>query len=101
VAELRLGIYDWIPRSHIVAMTTFFDVWFDTSLFFGSGQVGSPGPEVILPQLFGAFGSFMEQIYEYPFTQLTNASEAEVSYSKYHPDGRRACVPVCVCQERR
>jgi hypothetical protein len=82
----RLGIYDWIHRSHMATMFAFFSVLFNYPLIMNEGHQGEPSEETFLPQIFIAISCIMGQIAEYPFTQLTVNDPAEIAKSGENPD---------------
>ncbi len=84
----RLGIYDWIHRSHMATMFAFFSVLFNYPLIMNAGHQGEPSEETFLPQIFIAISCIMGQIAEYPFTQLEVNDPVEIAKSGENPDSR-------------
>ena len=86
VQNLRLGIYDWIHRSHMASMFVLFSLLYNVPLVMYKGHQGEPSEETYASQVFNAIACIMGQIQEYPFTQLTTNDPQVIQKSGENPD---------------
>jgi hypothetical protein len=88
----RLGMHDWIPRTHWAAVTSLTTTLYDVSMAAHESDVRNPGPYTHLPQMFGTLAGVMGRVGYYPFTQLNSSDPEKVKNSKRNPDGKVLCI---------
>jgi hypothetical protein len=86
----RLGMHDWIPRTHWATVTSLTTILYDVSMAAYKMDVRNPGPYTHLPQMFGTLAGVMGRVGYYPFTQLNTSEPERVKNSKRNPDGKRS-----------
>ena len=85
----RLGLFDWIPRTHNSVMFAVME-GLNIASYIAAEDLDctiSTGDSIIA-QFLSTLSSGMGQIAEYPFTQLSTNDTETVAYSLNHPDSR-------------
>jgi hypothetical protein len=84
----RLGIYDWIPKMHQLALSTLTSLAIDlpTALWIEDNTKAHRSTQ--LTQSFNVFVNIMIRAGYYPFTQLDTNDPEKIAHSKRFPDKR-------------
>lgn len=84
----RLGIYDWIPKMHQLALSTFTSLAIDLPTALWVDDVTEPHKATQLANSFNVFVNIMIRAGYYPFTQLDTNDPEKIAHSKKYPDKR-------------
>ncbi|RKO98288.1 hypothetical protein CXG81DRAFT_21462 [Caulochytrium protostelioides] len=86
VEHQRLGIYDWVPRQSLAALSLALNAGFLLPLVLGGGNTRAPGGATLFPQFFNNLVHVMFRIASYPLTQLKNNDPASIAKSMKSPN---------------
>ncbi len=84
----RLGIYDWIPKMHQLALSTFTSLAINLPTAMLSENLTNNHPAVLKAQSFTVLVNIMTRAGYYPFTQLDTNDSDKIAHSKRYPDKR-------------